>query len=198
MSRFIHGLYWMFLGLWLGAIVMFAVAAGAVFATLARYEPTIGIEPLSRLSDVAPSRIMAGGVVGRIIVGLAVIQLICAVMAALTAVLQCTLFRRSLPRGGRSPANVARLLMLGLAMLILAVDLLWINPGVGRQATIMYDPNLPAETRFEARTRFDTLHKTSERAVTIQALLLAAALLTSAFALNPRENQPQMDTDEHG
>ncbi len=176
--RFVQGVYWLFLGTWFGAIVMLVVSAAIIFKTVRGYEPTIQAAPYNEFPDKAAD-ILAGGTVGQILAGLAVIQLVCAATVLLCAVVQSTVFADRVVGGVTGWLNVLRIALLLGPMVILAADQLLITPRLGQHRQIMYDAKQPESARAAARQQFDHLHELDERVVGLAAIMLLAAIFAS-------------------
>lgn len=178
------GVYWLFLGIWAGSIVMLAVSAAITFRTVRDMQPSIGKPPYNdpALADRA-APILAGAVVGNSLHGLRAIQFICAVAVAICVILQCWVFAERLAGGVAGWVNLLRILVLAVPLLILAADQFVVTPRVWAQRVAMYDAGQSEEARREARGRFDRYHKLNERMVSAGLLFLAAAALLSPFVL---------------
>lgn len=188
--RLVWAAYHLALGTWFGAMVMLVIAAAITFKTVAAYQPTLSTPPWGELSDLetAPKyplsvRILAGGIVGNVLKGLAVVQAICAVLVVLCAALQW-----AFGWTGGGWANLARMGLLAVPIVVLVADVTVISPRVWRHRQVMYDPARPGEERLVAKAAFDRLHKLNERLVGAAALSLAAALVVSAWTLPMRPN----------
>lgn len=210
----VDGFHYLFLGVWLGAIVMLAVGAPITFRTVRQHQPALQAPPYNQpeLADRA-APILAGAVVGNSLRGLSAIQVVCALGAGVTLAWRRVLLRRHaagqsiIPRpeqGPDAPAHAApawdddewndaqriarlaahaRTALLILAVAIVLFDRAWLTPRVWQTRAAMYDPDQTPAMRDQARARFDSLHKTSERLVTTTALSLAVALVLSPLAL---------------
>lgn len=183
--RLTLGGYWLFLGVWIGAMVMLAVGAGITFKTVRDYQPTLHKAPYDdpALADRAAA-ILAGGIVGNTLKGLAVIQMACAAVVVVSIIAQCTLFARRLRGGATGWLNIARVALVVLPVAVLAADRLVVTPRVWELRQTMYDPSRTVETRAAAKAEFDRYHKMNERMVGLATLMLAGAMLTSAFVLH--------------
>ncbi|MCC6580910.1 MAG: hypothetical protein IT440_10755 [Phycisphaeraceae bacterium] len=180
--RLVTGLYFLFLGLWFGSLVMLAVTAAVTFKTVRAFHPTLQTEPYNHPNLVPHAdNILAGAIVGNSLLGLAVIQTICAVLVMTTVAAQFIFFRDRMAQLGWVQA--IRVALIAVPMLVLAADRKWVTPSVWRQRQIMYDPTLDESIRQLAREKFGHLHKLNERMVAAATLMLAAALLISPFVL---------------
>ena len=187
--RITQGFYWLFLGVWIGALVMLAIGAAVTFKTVRHYEPALGLEPYNDpvLAPHAPG-ILAGAITGNALRSLAVVQMICAAGAAVCVVLQCTVFRGALSNGVGGLANLVRIALVALPIVVLAIDQLAITPRIWEHRAVMYNPILSDEQRSAARETFQKYHKLSERVVGMAVLSLAAAVLVSPFAFRAGES----------
>lgn len=185
--RLTQGLYYLALGTWFGALVMLVIAAGTTFHVIEAYTFTLHAGPGGiavdepALADEA-ARIIAGSIVGEAIEGLTWVQGICAAVAMLCLLLHTTVFRCRLAKAGRSRANVLRTLLVLGPVVVLLLNVLWINPGVWQARGAMYDSGRSADQRVEARRSFEQYHRLSERTTGGAALMLAVAVLASPFA----------------
>lgn len=181
--RLTQGVYWLFLGMWIGGMVMLVIGAAITFKTVREYRPALGLEPYNHpaLAESAPG-ILAGGITGNVIRGLRTLQIVCAVVVAIALVLQCTAFADYLSGGWKGTANLLRIALVALPVLVLLVENKVIAPRVWEQRLVMYNPQTPPEKREEARAIFMRYHKLNERLVSLAALSLIAAILASPFA----------------
>lgn len=176
--------YYLLLGVWLGALVGFVITAIQVFDTVRDYSPTLNQLPDSAeaLTQRAPD-ILAGGIVGQVLGALAVLEIICAVGLVALAIVQCTIFRGRLRGGVRGKANLGRLGLLAVAILALALHLGWIAPRIKELRRTMYNPQTTQAERDQARHRFEFHHTASERVMGTATLALAGAMVLSPFGL---------------
>jgi len=187
MQRWVTGLYNLLLGVWVGGLVMFAVGAGITFQTVRAYDPTLGLEPYDAavLADQGPG-ILAGAVVGHVLDGLAIVELICAAGLVVCATLQWMFW------GARWQwSNVLRCGMLLASGGLLALHLGVIGPAIQTHRDAMYDPTSSALARSEARSAFEPYHKASEKVAGAMLLLLAGACIISPFALGVKTSGKQ-------
>jgi hypothetical protein len=183
--RLVQGFYWLFLGAWFGALVMLVIAAAITFKTVRSYQPVITTAPYNDPGLNAPhADVLAGGVVGNVLRGLAVVQIVCALGVLLCIVLQCTAFADRLAGGLTGLPNLLRILLVAVPVLCLAIDVSIISPRVWHYRVQMYNPALSVEVRAAARQQFDVYHKLDERVVGTGMFALAAAILASAFVLH--------------
>ncbi len=181
--RATQGIYWLFLGLWLGCMIMLAVGAAITFKTVKSYEPTIGQARYNHpdLRDRA-SGILAGGITGNILKALAVIQGICIAVLMICIIVQCTVFADYLAGGVRSAANLLRIALIALPILIFGVDTLVLSHRIWTYRETMYDPAQTVAQRDEAKSHFDRLHSINVRMGGVATVCLIAAVLVSPFA----------------
>ncbi|MCX5658966.1 MAG: hypothetical protein NTW19_04500 [Planctomycetota bacterium] len=181
--RVVQGFYWLGLGAWFGGLVMLAITAAITFRTVREYQPTIEnwpqYQPAMAEHD-AP--ILAGGIVGNVLHGLAAMQIVCAAFVGGCVVLQCTVFKKQLVGGPTGRANLLRVALVVLPVGVLAADQLVISPRIWTQREAMYDSDQPEAVRTEAHAEFDRLHKLDERVVGVSVWLLAGAVFASTFA----------------
>lgn len=180
--RVVQGFYWLGLGAWFGGLVMLAITAAITFRTVREFQPTLQ-PPYDEpgLAEHADS-ILAGGIVGNVLHGLAAMQIVCAAFVGACVVLQCTVFKPQLVGGPTGRANLLRIALIALSVGVLAVDQLAISPRIWAQRDLMYNLDQPAAVREEAHATFDKLHKLDERVVGASVWMLAAAAFVSAFA----------------
>lgn len=184
--RLVAGIYWLALGVWVGALVMMAVGAGVTFKTVRYYQPTVGLEPYNQMPEQAVP-ILAGGVVGHQLKGLSVVQQVCALVVVVCLVLQCYVYPDRLSGGVAGWANLARMLLVGLAVGVLIADVWTVSDKIWALRDLIFDPSLDAAARQQYRVTFDFWHKLDERMVGSAMFALAAAVVISAFALHPAE-----------
>lgn len=183
--RLVQGFYWLGLGTWFGALAMLVIAAGITFRTVRQYQPVITVEPYNdpTLTGRAPD-ILAGGVVGNLLQGLARLQLICGAVVVVCVLLQCTAFADRIVGGRCGWRNGLRLVMIAGPLLVLAVDSLAVRPTIWKHRQVMYDPQQPQADREQAKARFDKWHKADTQLVGAAGLMLIGAVFASAFALH--------------
>lgn len=176
--KFVTGLYYLFLGLWFGAMVMLAVTAAVTFKTVRAQMPD---------ATETAQNMFAGSIVGNVIDALAVIQIVCA-----AGILVCValLWKRASP----GIANKLRLACIAACIALLAGDRLHINPTVHAHRVVMHDPQAAPAVRDAAKVQFDRYHKFSERIGGAQIFILAGTILISPFALH----RNRIDADENG
>ncbi|MCC7408564.1 MAG: hypothetical protein IT442_10870 [Phycisphaeraceae bacterium] len=184
--RLVAGIYWLALGVWVGALVMMAVGAGVAFKTVRHYQPSVNLTPYNQMPEQAVP-ILAGGVVGNQLKGLAVVQKICALVVVVCLGLQCYVHGGRLSGGVWGWANLARLLLIGLAVGALIADVWVVSDKIWALRDLIFDPSLDAATRQMHRATFDFWHKLDERMVGTSTFALAAAVVISAFVLHPAE-----------
>lgn len=188
--------WWLSVGVWLGAIIMLALAAAAVFRVVRDFDPTIGIagyEAFAPSSSTALAAeganrhadVIAGAVVGRSLTALAVLQRICAAAAVICLIVQTAFFACHLAGGAWGWPNVLRMVFVGLPVLILAADLYVVSPRVWTLREQMFDNAATTEQRTDARAQFQKVHRLNENMYKASTLLLAGAMIVSAIALHP-------------
>jgi hypothetical protein len=194
--RATEGIYYLALGVWLGAIVMLAIAAAVTFKTMRAYDPILQTAPYSapQLQDRA-APILAGAIVGNSLRVLAVLQVSCAVVIGLCVLAQCAIFAEYLRGGVAGRANLLRLALVILPMALLAVELTVISPRIWQQREIMYDPGESEAAREQALTTFRRHHLLSEQIMGAAGLALAGAILVSPFALRHSDLVRSSDGD---
>lgn len=178
LAGLVQGSYWLGLGVWLGGLVMLAVAAAITFKTSRAAGPVL-LQPEYNTPELngQAANILAGLIVGNVIQGLMVLQFICAGVVLVTMAIQHKTMMPMLKR--RPKLNLARMVLLFVPMLALAASVGYIGPRMWQERQTMYNPELTVEARKEARVRFDGLHKLSERSVGAGAFCLLAAGLVS-------------------
>lgn len=187
-SRLLQGVYYLFLGMWFGAMVMLAVGAPVTFKTVRAFKPTLGQVPYNDPSLAADGpNILAGEITGNHLRALSVVQAVCAVMTLGCVVLQTTLFKSQVRSGY---ANALRSLLIALPACVLVLDETMLSPKVWKQRAAMYDTTINEDARAQARAEFNVLHKRSEKIVGSAALMLAAALVLSPLVLSVGANEP--------
>ena len=144
--RLTQGVYWLSLGAWFGAILMLVVAAAITFGTVRQFHPTLGIEPYNEpgFADRSAS-ILAGGIVGNLLNGLALIQSVCAAAVVGCVALQCTVFAGRIQGGVGGWSNFLRVALIAGPIAILAVDTLALRPRILEQRKAMYDSSATDE-----------------------------------------------------
>ena len=186
-----QGIYYLFLGLWFGALVMLAIGAAITFRTVRTYQVTLGLEPFNHeaLADQA-SNILAGAITGNVLKALGMLQVFCAVVVLGCLVAQATIFSRYVAQNWM---NWLRTLCVLIPSIIIVIDIAVISPRIWELRKNMYNPELSTEARAVHRDHFQFYHKLSERTVGTGALLLAVGLVLSPMALNrkPFEERAQ-------
>ena len=181
--RITQGVYYLSLGTWFGAMVMLVLTAITVFATVRQFDVSIHAGPYGQgMWEDRATAILAGGIVGNVLRALAVVQVICAASAVACAALQSSVFACRLAGGRRGKANLLRLALLFVPIVILAADQAVVTPRIWQTRQVMYDSEQPEQVRQQAQARFDRLHTASERMGGLATLALAGAILVSPFA----------------
>lgn len=181
--RITQGVYYLSLGTWFGAMVMLVLTAITVFATVRQFDVSINAGPYGdAMWQERAVPILAGGIVGNVLRSLAVVQAICAAAAVACAALQSSVFACRLAGGRRGKANLLRLALLFVPIVILAVDQAAVTPSIWQARQVMYDSDQPQQIREQAQARFDKLHTVSERMGGLAMLALAGTILVSPFA----------------
>lgn len=189
--RLTQGFYHLFLGVWVGAMVMLAVTAAITFRTVRDFRPA-----LNGVSEEPVSQMIAGGIVGNVLQGLAVISGVCAGVVAVCLVLQFACFRDRLERAGNSWLNAARVVLLLFPIMVFVWNVVYLTPEIHAARAEMYDLQKGVMDRAIAKDRFDFLHKLSERVVGGSVFMLAAAALLSPFAFTAGAALPAKSSSE--
>ncbi len=178
----VNATYWLGLGVWLGGLIMLAVGAAITFKTSREVGPVL-LQPEYNLPEMAgqASNTFAGLIVGNVIKGLTVVQVICAVLVFGALGLQYWTERKALK--ARPKLNKVRVVLLLVPLLALAVSMGYVMPRMWEERQAMYNPESTVDARKEARGRFDVLHKLSERSVGAGAVCLILAGLASGVVL---------------
>lgn len=176
----VQSAYWLALGVWIGALVMLAVAAAIVFRTSRAMEPVL-LQPQFSTPDLVgqSATILAGAIVGNVIQALLKLQLVCAVLLIVAMVYQHVSLRPLLALHLR--LNALRVGLILLATLVLVVNMAYITPAMWTQRERMYDNTQSAEYRLAAREQFNALHKFTERVTGGTALGLVIAGIASGL-----------------
>jgi hypothetical protein len=181
--RVVQAFYALFLGAWVGAMVMLAVSAAITFQTVRSYKPMIMAAPYDKGAlDAQASNIIAGGIVGNVLGGLAWISGICALVVGVCLLLQYVCFRDRMEQRGNSWLGAARIVLLALPMVVFVWDVKYLTPVIHAERAVMYNPAEKAMDREVARAHFDKLHALSERVVGTSVVMLVLAGLISPFA----------------
>jgi hypothetical protein len=180
--RIQQGVYYLLLGMWLGAMVMLVLAATASFAFVREHTLIVGVqgygEPLK--GDTATGFI-AGGIVGVALTRLVVLQAVCATALAACVLLQCTRFRAHLDGPVWSKRNRARMFLLLVPTGVLLFNVLVVSPGIDRHRDAKYDPATPPQVAEQADEAFDRYHRLSTRTFGVSTLMLAGAMVLSPW-----------------
>lgn len=178
------GVYYLALGVWAGSLAMLAVAAAATFRTIRGSMPEM---------DASIQNMIAGSIVGNAIAGLAVIQIICALLAGGVLLLQCTAFADRVAGG---LVNKLRIALVLLPIVILVADRLVISPRLHANRQAMHG-EVDQNVRAAAKASFDQYHKLSEKAAGAMMFLVAVAMLVSPFVLGATDPRRALEQD-HG
>ena len=194
--RAVAGVYGPLLGVWFGVILMFAFSAGSTFATLRGepgFEPVPGapFESVFTEADTGTAQAaygyathLAGKVVWASSQWLVLIQAAVAVAVVVLCVIQCTVLRGALVRGVMGRVNLARLVLVALAVAGVGLMMFYILPGMEGARVGMNHIYYPGEEAMAAKAArdFQSLHLLSERVMGAVALLVAGAAVVSPFA----------------
>lgn len=180
--RTVQGLYWLTLGIWLGALVMLVIAAAATFHTVSEYQPILPAHPAHEpVTSVRAVNTLAGAIVGKSLDNLRWMQWICAIATMVCLVLQSTVIaNRRLSISGQW-INTLRIVLVMMPVLILVADTAVISPKMKQERKSMHDLTQPSPQIERARHAFDRYHDLSQRLFTVQLVMLGCAALASAF-----------------
>lgn len=157
--------YWLAVGVWLGAIILFALAAANTFAVL-RASPGVG-------ADVDTT---AGDVVNGLFSRFSILQVICGGVLIGIVVVQHLLWRDRLALHGWTWSNGLRIVLLALALSMGSITSGYIVPEAK-------SVRLAAHAQGEKPgDDFQRLHHLSERLMGGVALCLLGAGLVTPFA----------------
>ena len=196
--RLTLGLYYLALGIWIGATGMIAVSAGLTFVTLRQAGPTLTEGPGGNPELAAyTADYLAGNAVNPAFTGLTFIQAGCALILLLVIVLQATLWRDRQIRRGHHWINILRLGAIGAALALFLADGLITRDTMDDLRGQMYRPGVTVEQYEQWQQPFQQLHQRSARAQLGMAGLLAAAGLLSPFVFIDRRPDSSENTP-HG
>jgi hypothetical protein len=192
--------YYLLLGLWLGMLVTFALAAPNIFIRMRAFAPKMQRTPAEMGEMVGnDAQIIAGDIVNHILATIDPVQMVCAAGLVVLVILQCTVFRRWLGRPVVSVANGVRVVLLGLAVAALVVQLTVLSPRMETLRQRMYHPETGGDQRMQLRQDFERYHTFSERTLGSAAILLAGGLLVSPFVLTPQAGRARTEErTDHG
>ncbi|QDU70656.1 DUF4149 domain-containing protein [Mucisphaera calidilacus] len=166
------------LGLWAGSTLMMGLGAPQIFWTMRDYQPMITAPQhyhvLLRNDD--PQR-LAGVIANKLFDQHAIIRYACASAAIATLLIIPWL-------GGKTSRTQLAILILALGCLLYEQQ--QVVPQMNDLYAVIYDPAKPEIDRAAARDAFHTLHKTAERTVGTEALLVLAALAVAPWAHAPK------------
>jgi len=197
-GKLVEGLYYLLLGVWVGLMVGFVLAAIAAFGVLPGYQPALGVEPYNdpAFADRA-GQVLAGSVVNRLMSMITVLQWGIAVAVGLCLALQGLFAKRWGHGSAFRIANLARVLLIVAAVTMLAYGQWQLNPAMQSLRLDMYRLQHTPTQRQEAQRTFDRLHLQSERLGTATTASLALALLVSPWALRRPADQPPPTQTTH-
>ncbi len=175
MKPFVSAILSLFLGLWAGAMLMTFIAAAITFPVLKSYAPLPGVPPLNDPVFAQDGwRILAGGVVGRVLLGLDAVQAVCAAVAIMCLAIQ-RLF------GAAGLAHWLRVAFLASAIGIGLVNALHFAPHIWELRAAVYDPQRSPEARLASRQEMQAEHRTSQSAMFVSFLCVGAAIVSNAY-----------------
>ncbi|QQE12797.1 hypothetical protein JD969_04855 [Planctomycetota bacterium] len=192
MIKLIQSFYYLFLGTWLGSLIMLAFSAAASFKTLRFYKAIPGIEPYSL--DIFANKypeILAGAVVNQSLTYLTQLQVICALGVLLCIFLNFIFNRKN---NCKIPSFIRTTLYM-LAVATLLIHIFLTAPTMSTLRDKMYNPDITQVERDTTLTKFQTLHKFSERSTGSAVFIIAAIILISPFTT--RSNQLLVETKTH-
>lgn len=183
--RLVNGVYWLFLGGAFGATLMLAISATINFKTLRTFQPLM-LSAENNAPHLFPHipAIIAGAATGATLDALAVVHLVFFGVVMVCVLLQTTLFADALPGGVKSRANVIRIALLLLILVLLSSERGVVSPRVWAFREQMYASRSDEEGRATARASFDIWHKASTRIMGASLIAMIAATLASSFALH--------------
>lgn len=152
------------LGVWLGAIVMLGIVAPTVF-------------------HLAPSRTLAGTLIGSVISRMNILEWVCAIVALLSSAWLLIRSWRSAPRW-----RVMELAGVTLATLVLWYYSMVVNPHLNSlRATIVdFDHPNSTPTYVQGRDEFDAGHRLSSTLVQVNMVIILGCFVLSV--VNVRKN----------
>ena len=165
--RVVQGWYWLALGAWVGALVVLAIVAAAVFGTVSDFLMAIGSTPAETVSRVFSPTELSGLIVGQVIDELRVMQWVGASVVIGCVVLQSVLLSNWLPMGGMPQwMNTLRIILLVSVVMILAVDNFHVSPRARQWQAAMHaqNDNMVVDTQA-VREAFDRYHYLSVQLV---------------------------------
>lgn len=181
------GVYYLALGVWLGATAMMGVAAGLTFVTLRAADPVLPGGPAGN-ADLAPhtADFLAGNVVNAAFGALTIIQVGCAVVVLGAITLQALLWRDRQVNDGRTWANGLRVGAIALALVLFAADLFLTRAFMTMLRTEIYHHEVTSDEYAAMQEDFQHLHTRSARSQLTAAGLMAGAALLSPFVFTDR------------
>ncbi|MBI1335614.1 MAG: DUF4149 domain-containing protein [Phycisphaera sp.] len=164
---FARPVYYLALGVWLGAMMLAIFAAAVTFPTLKTYAPVVSVEPYTQTAqDTDGFRVLGGAIVPKVLWALSGVGGVC-IAVALTAMW--------ISRGSTRAGWVLRSLWAALIVLTLT-SAFYFQPRIGSLRARMYDPQLTPEARMAARHQLNNLHPWSERLMTAQVFCLLGVI----------------------
>ena len=193
-----QALYQTFLGVWLGAMVMLVLAATAAFGFVKDPQTTLLAQVDGfggPLTGSAANGWVAGGIVGKALGRLEVLQLVCFAVVGVATLLQCTVFRARLAAAPASKRNGLRVFLLVVPALIVLFNWVVVAPGIDANRAMKYDPAADPVAAEAADEAFAVYHGLSTKSYGVSTLMLLGATLLGPWCFQ-REGRPAVPAEE--
>ncbi len=174
--------YWLALATWFGGVLFVAMAAPVIFRTVRENNPLLP-HVLSVNLEGQHGTLLAGSIVGDLLLRLWRVQLVCGGALLLSIVAQ--FFLIDLEAGNRSAAALRAVLFVG-AVGVAAYDGLVLWPRIARHRQEYIDHADEPEVANPAKERFDAAHRASVTLLMAILFLLLGMVLFSGN-ISPRD-----------
>ncbi len=178
----IQVLYWIALSTWFGGVLFIALAAGVVFRTVRENNPILPTVLSVNLENQHGS-LLAGSIVGNLLVMLSRIAMVCAAGVGLAMVGQWVIIR---PRGMELLAPLVRAAMFIAAVAMVMFDRRFVWPNAWRYRQEYIDNADDPDVANPAKEQFDRYHRESVTILMIVLFLLLGIILFSGNITSAR------------
>jgi Ca2+/H+ antiporter len=175
--EFVQIFYWLALSTWFGSVLFVAIAAPIIFRTVHEANPLIPTV-LSVNLEGQHSTLLAGTIVANLLKALTRVELICAVVIAVTTAVQLGKHWQDWS------AAIPRTLMFLIALMLVVYDWLFVWPQIDRHRQQYIDHADEPDVANPAREQFDRYQRESELLLKI-VLALLLGMIAFSFNISP-------------
>jgi hypothetical protein len=174
--------YWLALATWFGGVMFVAIAAPVIFRTVRENNPVL-TNVLSVNLEGQHATLLAGSIVGNVLLRLSQVEMVCAVALVLALIAQ--FFVADMSGTGLTESNltaaVIRCVLTVAAAAVVAYDRYVVWPAIQRHRTTYVEHADEPEVANPAKDEFDREHR---RSMTLLSVTLGLLLLLIMYSSN--------------